>query len=101
MSISNADDTGMFYGMKFYNDVLMESGPTGNVQSEVLLEKDKSKFMLKQGWAFPRRVYFNGDECMMPSPDSYPYLPNSAHKSLSYAMALFFSTLIVLAATMW
>ncbi|KAK4366647.1 hypothetical protein RND71_014527 [Anisodus tanguticus] len=38
---SHADDTGMFYGMKFYNDLLMEAGPTGNVQSEVLLQKDK------------------------------------------------------------
>ncbi|WZZ91190.1 hypothetical protein YC2023_119769 [Brassica napus] len=29
------NDTGMFYGTKFYNDLLMEAGPSGNVQSEV------------------------------------------------------------------
>lgn len=74
-----ADDTGMFYGMKFYNDLLMEAGPLGNVQSEVLLQKDKDTFTFKQGWAFPRKVYFNGDECMLPPPDTYPFLPNSAY----------------------
>ncbi|KAK8555532.1 hypothetical protein V6N13_046060 [Hibiscus sabdariffa] len=58
------NDTGMLYGMKFYNDLLMEAGPFGNVQSEVLLRKDKDTFTFKQGWAFPRKVYFNGDECM-------------------------------------
>lgn len=68
----------MFYGMKFFNDLLMEAGPSGNVQSEVLLRKDQDTFTLKQGWAFPRKVYFNGEECMMPPPDTYPYLPNSA-----------------------
>ncbi|PON50156.1 COBRA-like protein [Parasponia andersonii] len=72
------NDTGMFYGMKFYNDYLMEAGPYGNVQSELLMQKDKSTFTLRQGWGFPRRVYFNGDECMLPPPDQYPFLPNSA-----------------------
>lgn len=72
------DDTGMFYGMKFYNDLLVEAGEHGNVQSEVLLQKNKDTFTFKQGWAFPRKVYFNGDECMLPPPDSYPFLPNSA-----------------------
>ncbi|CAN1311927.1 COBRA-like protein 4 [Linum perenne] len=75
---SITDDTGMFYGTKFYNDLLMEAGPFGNVQSEVLLMKDKNTFTFKQGWAFPRKVYFNGDECMLPPPDSYPFLPNAA-----------------------
>lgn len=75
----NADDTGMFYGMKFYNDLLMEAGATGNVQSEVLLQKNKDTFTFKQGWAFPRRVYFNGEECKLPPPDAYPILPNSVY----------------------
>lgn len=70
----------MFYGLKYYNDLLMENGPRGNVQSEVLMKKDKNTFTLKQGWVFPRRVYFNGEECMLPPPDSYPFLPNSAHR---------------------
>ncbi|KAJ7978764.1 COBRA-like protein [Quillaja saponaria] len=76
-----ADDTGMFYGMKYYNDLLMEAGQFGNVQSEVLLRKDKNTFSFKQGWEFPRKVYFNGDECMLPPPDTYPFLPNSAHEN--------------------
>ncbi|KAG1366760.1 putative COBRA-like protein 1 [Cocos nucifera] len=72
------NDTGMFYGMKYYNDLLMEAGPLGNVQSELLLQKDQNIFTLKQGWVFPHKVYFNGDECAIPPPDSNPYLHTSA-----------------------
>ncbi|KAG6396151.1 hypothetical protein SASPL_142293 [Salvia splendens] len=78
------NDTGMFYGMKFYNDLLMEAGQFGNVQSEVLLQKDKDTFTFKEGWAFPRKVYFNGEECMLPPPESYPFLPNSAPQSRAF-----------------
>lgn len=84
----------MFYGMKFYNDLLMEAGPFGNVQSEVLLRKDMNTFTLKQGWAFPRRVYFNGDECELPPPDAYPYLPNSAHHYNLLSFTNFMSSLL-------
>ncbi|XP_066378624.1 COBRA-like protein 5 [Miscanthus floridulus] len=77
------NDTGMFYGLKFYNDLLMEAGPFGNVQSEVLMRKDARTFTFSQGWAFPRKIYFNGDECKMPPPDSYPYLPNAAPAAAS------------------
>ncbi|XP_047267572.1 COBRA-like protein 4 [Capsicum annuum] len=90
------NDTGMFYGMRFYNDLLMEAGPAGNVQSEVLLQKDKDTFTLKQGWAFPRKVYFNGDECMLPPPDTYPFLPNFAHQNLVVFSILFCSMLSIL-----
>lgn len=89
------NDTGMFYGMKFYNDLLMEAGTAGNVQSEVLLQKDSNTFTLKQGWAFPRKVYFNGDECMLPPPDTYPYLPNIAHQNLVAFSTLFCSMLLI------
>lgn len=68
----------MLYGVKFYNDFLMQAGPLGNVQSELLFQKDKSTFTFEKGWAFPRRVYFNGDNCVMPPPDKYPYLPNAS-----------------------
>ena len=85
----------MFYGMKFYNDLLMEAGPFGNVQSEVLMKKDKDTFTFKQGWAFPRKVYFNGDECQMPPPESYPFLPNSAPGGSS-AVAKFTATLLLI-----
>lgn len=93
-----ADDTGMFYGMKFYNDLLMEAGAYGNVQSEILLKKDKNTFTLKQGWAFPRKIYFNGDECQLPPPDAYPNLPNSSRKNLipfsGLAVSMFFLFLL-------
>lgn len=77
-----ADDTGLFYGTKFYNDLLKEAGPEGNVQSELILEKNANTFTFKEGWGFPRKVYFNGDECMMPQPDEFPGLPNAAHANL-------------------
>uniref|UniRef100_A0A0D3GTA0 COBRA-like protein n=1 Tax=Oryza barthii TaxID=65489 RepID=A0A0D3GTA0_9ORYZ len=78
VSYGSINDTAMFYGLKYFNDQLMEAGPHGNVQSEVLMRKDARTFTFRQGWAFPRKVYFNGDECQMPPPDSYPYLPNAA-----------------------
>ncbi|KAK6944228.1 hypothetical protein RJ641_025330 [Dillenia turbinata] len=53
------NDTGMFYGMMYNNDLLREAGPFGNVQSEVLLQKDRDTFSVKQGWGFSRKVYFN------------------------------------------
>ncbi|KAI3929880.1 hypothetical protein MKW98_004034 [Papaver atlanticum] len=34
-------------------------------------------FTLDKGWAFPRQIYFNGDNCVMPPPDAYPWLSNS------------------------
>ncbi|XP_057860812.1 COBRA-like protein 3 isoform X2 [Cryptomeria japonica] len=72
------NDTALFWGIKFYNDMLMHAGSMGNVQSELLLKKDKETFSFKQGWAFPRRVYFNGDDCVLPPPDAYPTLPNDS-----------------------
>nr|CAB3500497.1 unnamed protein product [Digitaria exilis] len=71
-------DTGMLWGIKYYNDLLMVAGPDGNVQSELLYRKDPSTFTFEKGWAFPRRIYFNGDSCVMPPPDAYPWLPNSS-----------------------
>ncbi|XLR48684.1 hypothetical protein S83_033344 [Arachis hypogaea] len=93
---ASINDTGMFFGMKYFNDLLMEAGPTGNVQSEVLLQKDKDTFTFKQGWAFPRKVYFNGDECMLPPPDSYPFLPNSSPQTPSAFPALILSLIFFL-----
>ncbi|XP_010032552.2 protein COBRA [Eucalyptus grandis] len=72
------NDTAMLYGIKFYNDLLMQDGPSGNVQSELLFRKDASTFTFDKGWAFPRRIYFNGDNCVMPPPDAYPSLPNAS-----------------------
>ncbi|PWA90779.1 COBRA-like protein 5 [Artemisia annua] len=67
---TSINDTAMFYGMKFYNDLLMEARPFGNVKSKVLMQKDKNTFTFKQRWAFPRKVYFNGEECMLPPPEA-------------------------------
>ncbi|KAL4320665.1 hypothetical protein HN51_064792 [Arachis hypogaea] len=74
----NINDTGMFWGLEYYNDMLL-SGKDGNVQTEMLLHKDTEEFTFREGWTFPRKVSFNGEECVMPSPDNYPSLPNNAH----------------------
>ncbi|KAM7278529.1 hypothetical protein ACFE04_005663 [Oxalis oulophora] len=73
------NDTGMFYGIKYYNDMLTEAGQDGYVHTEIMFRKDMEIFTLENGWAFPLKVYFNGDECIMPDPDLYPYLPSSAN----------------------
>ncbi|XP_037415235.1 COBRA-like protein 1 [Triticum dicoccoides] len=75
------NDTALLWGIRHYNDYLLTAGPDGYVQSELLFRKDPSTFTLRAGWAFPRRVYFNGDKCVMPPPDAYPWLPNTSTKS--------------------
>ncbi|XP_010528423.1 PREDICTED: COBRA-like protein 2 [Tarenaya hassleriana] len=75
---TNINDTAMLWGIKFYNDLLSQAGPLGNVQSELLFRKNPSTFTFEKGWAFPRRVYFNGDNCVMPPPDAYPWFPNAS-----------------------
>lgn len=67
-SLCISDDSGVFYGIKHYNDMLLQSGDGGNVQSEILFHKDPEMFTFREGWVFPRKVIFNGDECVMPSP---------------------------------
>ncbi|CAN6297747.1 unnamed protein product [Urochloa humidicola] len=67
------NDTAMFWGVKPYNDVKL-----GSVQGELLIRKDSQTFTFEKGWAFPRRVYFNGDNCVMPAPESYPSLPHAS-----------------------
>ncbi|KAL7094624.1 hypothetical protein ACP275_11G115400 [Erythranthe tilingii] len=85
----NINDTAMLWGVKFYNDFLNQAGPLGNVQSELLFRKDKSTFTFDKGWGFPRRIYFNGDNCVMPPPEAYPYLPNSSlRKNVSFLVLL-------------
>uniref|UniRef100_A0A0D3AY39 COBRA C-terminal domain-containing protein n=1 Tax=Brassica oleracea var. oleracea TaxID=109376 RepID=A0A0D3AY39_BRAOL len=74
------NDTAMLWGVKFYNDFLSEAGPLGNVQSEILFRKDQATFTFEKVWAFPRRIYFNGDNCVMPPPDTYPFLPNGGFR---------------------
>ena len=66
-----------------------------------LLQKDQKTFIFKQGWAFPRKVYFNGDECMLPPPDSYPFLPNSARGNLASFWTLSLTILILMFISIW
>ncbi|KAK1364109.1 hypothetical protein POM88_039670 [Heracleum sosnowskyi] len=68
------NDTAMLWGVKKHNENLLQAGPLGNVQSDILFQKDSSTFTLGKGWPFPQRIYFNGDDCIMPNSDSYPYL---------------------------
>ncbi|XP_060204922.1 COBRA-like protein 4 [Lycium barbarum] len=77
-NLSN-NDTALFYGRKPYTDVLMQAGPNGNVHSDLTPNKDGKKLDQKKGWAFPQRVYFNGNPCVMPSPESYPFVPDPVH----------------------
>ncbi|CAN1126510.1 COBRA-like protein 1 [Linum perenne] len=60
---ASINDTALLWGVKFYNDLLMQAGPSGNVQSELLFQKETTTFTFDKGWAFPRRIYFNGDNC--------------------------------------
>ncbi|GMP87386.1 hypothetical protein CsSME_00039780 [Camellia sinensis var. sinensis] len=75
------NDTRMFYGIQYYNDMLLQSGYNGSVQTEMVLHKDTRIFIFRKGWAFSRKISFNGDECVMPSPDDYPRLPNNGQLS--------------------
>ncbi|WVZ18995.1 hypothetical protein V8G54_006317 [Vigna mungo] len=88
------NDTSMLWGIKFYNDFLSSAGPLGNVQSEILLRKDKSTFTFDKGWAFPRRIYFNGDNCVMPPPDAYPWLPNAKYRGTIYSLGALYLSLL-------
>ncbi|GAB2284779.1 hypothetical protein Dimus_019232 [Dionaea muscipula] len=69
------NDSGLFWGIGYYNDMLLQSGENGNVQSELIMHKDKGEFTFSDGWVFPRRIYFNGHECVMPPPVQFPRLP--------------------------
>ncbi|EXB77664.1 hypothetical protein L484_018180 [Morus notabilis] len=94
---ASINDTGMLWGIKFYNDLLMQAGPKGNVQSELLFRKDKSTFSFEKGWAFPQRIYFNGDNCVMPPPDAYPMLPNAGSRKYISLLTLFITSILTFA----
>ncbi|XWS75670.1 hypothetical protein CRYUN_Cryun01aG0111000 [Craigia yunnanensis] len=91
------NDTAMLWGVKFYNDLLSQAGRLGNVQSELLFRKDKATFTFEKGWAFPRRIYFNGDNCVMPPPDAYPWLPNASSHQLISTLSLLMSLFVAMA----
>eukprot|EP00246_Nothoceros_aenigmaticus_P016649 TRINITY_DN7735_c0_g1_i1.p1 TRINITY_DN7735_c0_g1~~TRINITY_DN7735_c0_g1_i1.p1 ORF type:complete len:447 (-),score=29.49 TRINITY_DN7735_c0_g1_i1:912-2252(-) len=90
------NDTAVFFRPKGYQDMLVNAG--GNDQGEILFAKDE-RFTFKQGWAFPRRIYYNGDDCVLPGPEDYPWLPNGAVqlRGGSSLPLIFLSMLAVLA----
>nr|XP_016446636.1 PREDICTED: COBRA-like protein 1 isoform X1 [Nicotiana tabacum] len=92
------DEVALFWGLDFYNDALLqaEEKQVGSVTTEILLLKDMSSFTLSNGWAFPRRVYFNGENCEMPLPDTFPMLPNGYSKNKPYSSHLSVLVLIYL-----
>ncbi|MED6132274.1 hypothetical protein PIB30_017541 [Stylosanthes scabra] len=75
------DGVTLFWGIDYYNNELVHSDKyqQGFVSTEILLEKDRKSFTLSNGWAFPRRIYFNGENCEMPLPDTFPMLPNHSN----------------------
>ncbi|AES74274.1 COBRA-like protein 1 [Medicago truncatula] len=74
------DGVALFWGIDYYNNELLHSDKdrVGSVTTEILLEKDENSFTLQNGWTFPRRIYFNGENCDMPLPDTFPMLPNGS-----------------------
>ncbi|XP_068642827.1 COBRA-like protein 2 isoform X1 [Aristolochia californica] len=90
------NDTGMFWGIKYYNDMLLQAGKLGNVQTEILMKKDPGLFTFNEGWAFPRKISFNGDECVMPPPDDFPRLPNASLKQSYNKLMMLISVFIFL-----
>ncbi|KAF6161966.1 hypothetical protein GIB67_020022, partial [Kingdonia uniflora] len=81
-----ADDVALFSGILSYNDKLLQADQkhVGSVSTEILMAKDLDQFTLHNGWAFPRRIYFNGENCEMALPDTFPMLPSgnlSCHPS--------------------
>ncbi|MBA0771713.1 hypothetical protein Gotri_007195, partial [Gossypium trilobum] len=72
------EEVALFWGIEYYNDELLyaEEDKVGAVSTQILLRKDLDSFTLRNGWALPRRIYFNGEDCQMPLPDTFPMLPN-------------------------
>ncbi|CAK9162057.1 unnamed protein product [Ilex paraguariensis] len=74
------DEVALFWGLAYYNDELVQADEKelGSVTTEILLQKDPDSFTLSNGWAFPRKIYVNGENCEMPLPDIFPMLPNGS-----------------------
>ncbi|KAH6780126.1 hypothetical protein C2S52_011363 [Perilla frutescens var. hirtella] len=72
------EDVALFWGKAFYNTELLQSDEyeVGSVTTDILMQKDAHSFTLSNGWGLPRIVYFNGENCQMPLPDTFPMLPN-------------------------
>lgn len=80
-----ADNVFLFWGIKYYNSEILSADDTqlGSVITDIILDKDLKSFTLSNGWVLPRKIYFNGDNCEMIIPDSFPMLPNGSSKRKS------------------
>jgi hypothetical protein len=67
----------------------MKSERVDMSKPEFFFKRTRKPSQFGQGWAFPRRVLFNGDECMMPRPDSYPFLPSSSPAKDGLSLGVF------------
>ncbi|XP_068645095.1 COBRA-like protein 2 [Aristolochia californica] len=86
-TLVHSGDAALFWGLEFYNDDLLNAidKDPGSVTTEIILSKDLDSFTLRNGWAFPRKIYFNGENCEMPLPQDFPGLPNAcAGKAKGY-----------------
>ncbi|XP_030523379.1 COBRA-like protein 2 [Rhodamnia argentea] len=74
------DEVALFWGIDYYNTELLQADKDqlGSVTTEILLKKDMVTFTLGNGWAFPRRIYFDGESCQIPLPDKFPVLPSGS-----------------------
>ncbi|XP_021286128.1 COBRA-like protein 1 isoform X1 [Herrania umbratica] len=101
-SFGFSDEVALFWGIDYYNNDLLnaDKDQLGAVSTQILLKKDSNSFTLKNGWALPRRIYFNGENCQMPLPDTFPMLPNGssnlkpAHTLLLFLIYLTFKTVV-------
>lgn len=92
------DDVALFWGLEFYNTVLLQASEKqpGSVTTEILLSKDRDSFTFNNGWAFPRRIYFNGENCAMPLPDDFPTLPDASSTALKHSTLLLLPLILLL-----
>ncbi|XP_063936442.1 COBRA-like protein 2 [Daucus carota subsp. sativus] len=76
------DDVALFWGLENYNSDVLTADDTqvGSVTTDIILEKDLKIFTLDNGWALPRKVYINGENCEMALPDTFPGLPSGSSK---------------------
>ncbi|KAK9287238.1 hypothetical protein L1049_015651 [Liquidambar formosana] len=56
-----AEEVALLWGIENYNQALLRADEkqVGSVTTEILLAKDSDSFTLRNGWAFPRRIYFD------------------------------------------
>ncbi|GMY05547.1 COBRA-like protein 1 [Fagus crenata] len=100
-TVGFGDEVALFWGIEYFNTILLhaDEDQVGSLSSEILFNKDTDSFTLSNGWAFPRRIYFNGENCEMPLPDTFPMLPNgssSLKPSYCKILLLLFFTFITL-----